>query len=604
LNALAWASLGYVGLALAHALWALIAQRERLLPIESLGVLLLASLVGALWPVSLEESAERIDESHGLNDRVRAALDFAGRPIELRSRFMSAAIQDAVSWADRISPAKAAPLRTPSAVRWVLLGLALLALVLVVPARKPAQPVANAPKPRVEKLLSDDDLEAFRAELTDLTQAQPLAAELRDERLRYQRLLEHLMKNDVGRADAIRELLALEKQLSADAEPSAAEGGLAELSRSLKGANEVLRKALEAENPVAAASELTRMSERVSNGDQSELARLRESLRKLELKHEQSDTRRARKEELESLLKRHREQQSASPEEKRLLNRQKRELEKLQRELAEQGKRDRTLDKLERDLADLSRAMGDNDREQAARELSEAAQDLARMAEQQGERQQREELARQLSQLRQLMQQGAASSQREDEQSQGEPQQGKSEQQGEQVSLEQTFLLRAKGQTGQGESQGERGKAGGSQGKPGADSSSPNGKPDTRTLELQRTGQADATLLVLGQKRVEVIGQSESPSREHDARTLERGTSLDGSTRDSRVTGTASKGPSRSETILDAADRGFATTDYRKVYTEYHGHAEQVLEQDEVPAGYRFYVRRYFQLIRPRDSER
>ena len=29
--------------------------------------------------------------------------------------------------------------------------------------------------------------------------------------------------------------------------------------------------------------------------------------------------------------------------------------------------------------------------------------------------------------------------------------------------------------------------------------------------------------------------------------------------------------------------------------------AEEALKQDEIPAGYRFYVRRYFDLIRPRD---
>ena len=37
------------------------------------------------------------------------------------------------------------------------------------------------------------------------------------------------------------------------------------------------------------------------------------------------------------------------------------------------------------------------------------------------------------------------------------------------------------------------------------------------------------------------------------------------------------------------------------MYTDYRAHAEDVLERDQVPPGYRFYVRRYFQLIRPRD---
>ena len=57
----------------------------------------------------------------------------------------------------------------------------------------------------------------------------------------------------------------------------------------------------------------------------------------------------------------------------------------------------------------------------------------------------------------------------------------------------------------------------------------------------------------------------------------------------------------RSEVILGAAERGFASRGYQKVYREYHTVAEEALNKDEIPGGYRFYVRRYFQLIRPRE---
>ncbi len=52
--------------------------------------------------------------------------------------------------------------------------------------------------------------------------------------------------------------------------------------------------------------------------------------------------------------------------------------------------------------------------------------------------------------------------------------------------------------------------------------------------------------------------------------------------------------------IRTAAQRGFAAREYRDVYADYAGHAEEVIERDRVPPGYRFYVQRYFQLIRPR----
>jgi hypothetical protein len=89
----------------------------------------------------------------------------------------------------------------------------------------------------------------------------------------------------------------------------------------------------------------------------------------------------------------------------------------------------------------------------------------------------------------------------------------------------------------------------------------------------------------------------------HDPTKLDDPTDLNGSNRNVRIEGAANdEGPSRSETILSAAERGFVQRGYRKVYTDYSGHAEEVLERDEVPPGYRFYVRRYFQLIRPREQ--
>lgn len=53
---------------------------------------------------------------------------------------------------------------------------------------------------------------------------------------------------------------------------------------------------------------------------------------------------------------------------------------------------------------------------------------------------------------------------------------------------------------------------------------------------------------------------------------------------------------------MSSAQRGFANRSYQDVYTDYSGHAEEVLERDDIPQGYRFYVRRYFQLIRPREG--
>jgi hypothetical protein len=81
-------------------------------------------------------------------------------------------------------------------------------------------------------------------------------------------------------------------------------------------------------------------------------------------------------------------------------------------------------------------------------------------------------------------------------------------------------------------------------------------------------------------------------------------TDLDGKTED--VTAAAvdtGRGAASSEVVFGAAERGFTGSRYQNVYTQYRTVAEEVLEQDTIPAGYEFYVRRYFQLIRPREAE-
>jgi hypothetical protein len=77
---------------------------------------------------------------------------------------------------------------------------------------------------------------------------------------------------------------------------------------------------------------------------------------------------------------------------------------------------------------------------------------------------------------------------------------------------------------------------------------------------------------------------------------------IGGSYQDERLRGAHGEGPSRSQVIEGASQTGFASAPYRRVYADYRAHAEQLLERDDVPAGERFYVRRYFDLVQPRDA--
>jgi hypothetical protein len=89
----------------------------------------------------------------------------------------------------------------------------------------------------------------------------------------------------------------------------------------------------------------------------------------------------------------------------------------------------------------------------------------------------------------------------------------------------------------------------------------------------------------------------------HDPHMQGKATNPKMGTQDTEVQGSDSaQGGTRSQVIQGAAERGFASRRYQKVYTEYHQVAEESLAKDDIPGGYRFYVKRYFQLIRPRET--
>jgi hypothetical protein len=97
-------------------------------------------------------------------------------------------------------------------------------------------------------------------------------------------------------------------------------------------------------------------------------------------------------------------------------------------------------------------------------------------------------------------------------------------------------------------------------------------------------------------------GNGPKPGKSHDPNTTGEPTALNAETHDVSAAGVdTGQGTASAEVIHGAAERGFIGKGYRNVYVEYQNVAEQSLEHDRIPPGYRFYVRRYFQLIRPRE---
>lgn len=86
----------------------------------------------------------------------------------------------------------------------------------------------------------------------------------------------------------------------------------------------------------------------------------------------------------------------------------------------------------------------------------------------------------------------------------------------------------------------------------------------------------------------------------HDPNVRGRSTSLDSKHRDEKAKGRQGSGPSESQVFKGGANRGFSNQSYRRVYVQYKKIWQKVLNQEEIPPGYRYLVQRYFRLIKPR----
>jgi hypothetical protein len=161
----------------------------------------------------------------------------------------------------------------------------------------------------------------------------------------------------------------------------------------------------------------------------------------------------------------------------------------------------------------------------------------------------------------------------------------------------QRFSDRARGKRG-GEGKGEN--SGKSAGKPGS------GRPGggVELLEVPRIVQVPGSTGggEPGGDGGDSPGDGKQAGQGHDAASRGDATKPIGETHDVAAAGIdTGQGSASAEVIYGAAERGFVGKGYRDIFVQYETVAEEALEHDTIPPGYRFYVRRYFQLIRPRD---
>ena len=617
------ATLGIAGLALAALALALVKARALSPPsaslfwVAALATPALGFVIGLARPVARSLPAKLLDRAHALDDRVTNALSFTG--LRDRTPFMDAAIEDARAHAGRLSPKLALTLRAPRELVIVLgLGGGLLTLSAL------QVPLPPRPQAIVEQIdavrLHDDDLEAYRSELEDILDDPESADDVQAAAREFNQIIEDIADERIDRAETLRRIAELERELQ-DALPADAEllrDALRELGEDLSRSEvaEELARALEDADAERAASETRRIAERLRRGevDRGQLDALRRALREAadNAPEDRSEELERREEEQRRLLRRQRDG-TASPQERRLLRRRQQELERLRRENREAMERREELQRLRREMQRAAEQLDREarDRSGASESLDRGAEDLDRMARQQMSQEQMQQLRRQLQELRELIRRQRSRG--------GGAQQRQSQGQGQGQSRMDRFVLRANGegarlriqdgQPGHGQpGQGANGQGQGANGQ--GQGQEQNGRSGERTLTLGGEGEQNAVLEIPGMGEGSG-GQSPSApgaeglgaGTEHDPTMLDDPTRHGGTRQTVRVDGEQNDGPSRSEVILGSAQRGFANRPYRDVYTDYSDHAEEVLERDRVPPGHRFHVRRYFQLIRPREGD-
>lgn len=522
-----------------------------------------------------------LDRFYRTHDRITSALTFQQLRPEDRTPFMHAAIEDATHLPLSLQPRRAAPFHTPKElvpVLLLMLGLALISVLEVQRVRE-VRPLARGFEP-VE--LTQDDLQLFQQASQELASktvdAQTVAAIEQ-----YNQLLQDIAARRVERRQVFQRLSTLERQLRnlSDAEKEAQKEGLEGLARELEKSelSRPVAKSLKEQKLADAEKAMRKLAERLKNKQQkpsvAALERLRNALKrastsssrqlaKLEKQRQRLVKRR------DSLLKK-KQNQKLSPAEQKELDRTRRKLERLDRNLKKAELQKRKLSELDRKLAEAARKLLEQ-QPRGAEDLEAAAQNLQRMAAEQLSDAQKRTLLQRLEQLQQLLRQ-----------------QGKDKNRLKRLS---EFSRRARG-----------------------------GKPGQKGKGTSRLGKSTQQLLVpiqaQGSTQAQAAGankgKGDSSSSQANAASRQAGTGhnpdfkgdatkLKGQTKDvTAVAQDTGEGTASAEVIYGAAERGFVGRGYRKVYTDYKTVAERVINRDEVPAGYRFYVQRYFQLIRPRE---
>lgn len=566
-------------------------------------------------PRSLRKTARRVDAHYNLHDRIGNALELAREPDggdATTQGIIALLIQEAATTAGQVEPRNVVPLRMPGLRPLDGLAALLLLLVSLVPLPGPggelppapgassdeSEAVANTPRAGLDLALANP----LRQDLRQLTGEEDVASKTAQGLLD---LLEQLEEGEIDRAAAFEQLEAIEKELadseerfqaSLEEDPGILADAMQDLARAMEQHEvmEDLAKALERGDGDAAEEALEKAGEQAESGDDEARRALEKALEDAERslgKSASKNTDTAKElADAERRLKRQQKRPASDPEEQeRRLKKQKRDVERLRRKHEQEKAAQRRLDQLRRKAQQArSRSGGKQGRRQARRQMGEGmrrASNRGRQSRRLGGARDGVEEAKTF--IRRAGRQGENESRRRKQHrsfSKAAKGRGKKGKKGE-----STLLV--EGKVGEGEPNGMMEMEGQGQ-QPGAGQGEGDGQGQGEGQGQGSESQSESTSQAggdgIGQGAIESLGED--------------GTTMGGvDYRNVKVEAQHGRGATRAEIIRTSSQEGFAGEAYRDVYKDYRGFAQSALDDEAVPAPKRRNVKRYFQLIQPRN---
>lgn len=446
--------------------------------------------------------------------------------------------------------------------------------------------------------MSEDDLAYAKALLEDLraTAKADEVKELDEYVAKIEALLDQAERGEISKEKLLEELDKAQDELNKGQEPNQDEVNkdLAETGKELQKEKltKELGKALAENDLQKAQEEMAKLAEKMEKGELTEAQEeqvakaMEKAAEKFEQRQQDAEQKQAdeQKKTEEAIRKLEKEKQEAKTEQEkekigRQLEKKQDELKKLQREKEqkEQSAQRESLKRLHRNMKKTAESLQQKrdpkdesgkqeDRQKASRSMKDAAEETGKVDRDQRKTAAQKKVASQLEDLKEAMRRAKQKGAKGAKDPFGRD--GK----------QRDFASRARG--GKGSGQGW---------KPGSGKGQGQG-------EGEGEGEGNG-----GQ------GKGDKPSSSwgtgHDDNLTGDSTAKGGHTKDQDVTGVQGKGPSRRETILSAAQKGFASRGYQDVYGQYKKQVEEVMHGEKVPASYKYYVKRYFTKIKPHSMD-